>query len=441
MNININRNLVLKKNISWGLLFKILGMLLSYISIPIVLNYLGEKHYGVWITIFSVMSWVYTFDVGVGNGLKIRLTEAMSNNNLILAKEYISAAYILIIGATIFLLIIGGFGIYTVNLTHTLNIVFLEESYLQKVILVVFFFTLSNFVIGLYKQLLFAVHQSALIGLTNVLYQSIVISLIILADSYGNSSLLLVAFIYGFSNLLVGIIFTFIFFYSRKELRPHVKNFKVNNVKAIAGLGIEFFIIQLCVIIIFSTDNLIITNLLGPEAVTSYSIVAQLFQAFIVMWYLVSAPLTPLYTDAFIKNDIVWIKKTIKNLNYLFIIVTFIIILAIILGEWVTQFWLARSLEYPPYLFFFFGVFVLIRIYGDLYMSFLNAIGKLKWQLYLSIFGAVINIPLSIYCVNNLGMGSSGVILATCASLALLSVIMPIQAHIELNKRVSNENS
>lgn len=428
----INRNSVLKKNISWGFLFKVLGMILSYISIPVVLNYLGEESYGVWITIFSIMSWVYTFDVGVGNGLKIRLTEALTNKNLTLAREYISTAYILILVVTILLLIIGSISIYKVDFAQNLNVLFLEESYLKNVILISFVLTLSNFVIGLYKQLLFAVHQSALIGLTNVLYQSVVIILIIFADSYTNSSLLIVAAVYGLSNLVIGVVFTVIFFYTKKELRPHVKYFRFNNIKSIGGLGLEFFVIQLCVIVIFSTDNLIITKLLGPEAVTPYSIVGQVFQAFIVMWYLLSAPLTPLYTDAFIKNDIAWIRKTMKNLNCFFLIVIIVIILAVVFGEIVIEFWLGRSLEYPPYLFLFFGMFVLIRIYGDLYMSFLNAIGKLKWQMYLSILGAIVNIPLSIYCVKNLHMGASGVILATCISLTLLSLIMPVQTYLEL---------
>jgi Na+-driven multidrug efflux pump len=96
---------------------------------------------------------------------------------------------------------------------------------------------------------------------------------------------------------------------------------------------------------------------------------------------------------------------------------------------------LGRTLQFPAYLFLFFGVFVLIRIYGDLYMSFLNAIGKLKWQLYLSVFGAIINIPLSVLFVNTLELGSSGVILATCVSLISLSILMPFQTYLELNKK------
>lgn len=440
-NQDIDRNKILKKNISLGLIFKVFGMALSYISVPIVLNFLGEKNYGVWITLFSILSWIYTFDVGIGNGLKIRLSEAFSKKDDLLAKEYISTAYILIFAISIFLILIGSIGIFSLNFPEMLNIDFLRNSYLQKVVFISFIFTTSNFVIGLYKQLLFANHQSAFINLTNVLLQSIVILSLIVANYYFESSLLIVAFVYGIANLITSVVFTFFFFRKKMDLFPQFKYFKRRRIKDITGLGIDFFIIQLCIIVIFTTDNLIITKLLGPEIVTPYSLVNQLFQVIIVFWYLLSAPLTPLYTDAFIKNDIGWIKSTIKRLNKLFIFVILIIVVAIFIGKSVIDIWIGKELIFPPYLFLFFGFFVLVRIYSDLYMSFLNAIGKLKWQLYLSIFGAVVNIPLSVLFVKTFEFGSSGVILATCLSLLMLAVLMPYQTYLELKRREVHENS
>ena len=50
-------------------------------------------------------------------------------------------------------------------------------------------------------------------------------------------------------------------------------------------------------------------------------------------------------------------------------------------------------------------------------MYFLNGIGKIKLQLWLYVFGAVINIPLSIYFVKYMNLGSSGVILGTIFSM------------------------
>lgn len=435
-NISLDRSSIIKKNISWGLIFKILGMGLSYVSVPIILNYLGTDNYGVWITVFSVMSWIYTFDVGIGNGLKLRLTEAFANKDDVSAKKIISTAYIIIIAITFVMAIFGCVGIYYINFSKSLNINFLEESYLQQVIIINLIFILSHFIISLYKQLLFSIHQSALVSMTNVVFQIIVIGLLLTVAPLAESSLLMLSFIYGVANIVTGIIFSFVFFSKRKHLLPRMKYFDPIKVKDITGIGLGFFVIQLCTIIIFTTDNLIISKLLGPSEVTAYSVVNKLFQAFIILWYITSAPLSSLYTDAFAKNDVIWIKKTLTKLHYLFGIIVFVVSFSIFIGPVAADFWLGTNLDYPPYLFLFFAAFVLIRIYGDLHMTFLNAIGKLKWQIYISIFGAIVNIPLSILFIKQFDLGSSGVILATCMSLVLLAIIIPFQTYLELNKMI-----
>ncbi len=53
------------------------------------------------------------------------------------------------------------------------------------------------------------------------------------------------------------------------------------------------------------------------------------------------------------------------------------------------------------------------RVYEDKYIIFINETEKIKLQMYLYILGAIANIPLTIYFIKKLNIGSSGVILAT----------------------------
>ncbi|MGL5057442.1 MAG: hypothetical protein ACRC6A_08785, partial [Fusobacteriaceae bacterium] len=71
-----NNNLIM--NIISNFIFKGLGIGLSFISIPIMLKYLDKDNYGLWILILSITSWIYTFDIGIGNGLKNRLVESLA---------------------------------------------------------------------------------------------------------------------------------------------------------------------------------------------------------------------------------------------------------------------------------------------------------------------------------------------------------------------------
>ena len=45
---------------------KALAMMASFLSIPLMILYLGQEHFDVWLTLLTVMSWVVLFDRGVG---------------------------------------------------------------------------------------------------------------------------------------------------------------------------------------------------------------------------------------------------------------------------------------------------------------------------------------------------------------------------------------
>lgn len=431
----MNRGNIIKKNLSFGLIFKIISMGLSYVLIPITLNYLGEKNYGVWVTIFSILSWIYNFDVGIGVGLRNKLTEALTLKDIKLAKEYIATAYMIVLIITLVILFLGSLGIGLINLNEILNIDFISENYLKKVLFISFIFTMGNFVLGLFRQLLYATHKSSLIGLTNIVYQGLIITMILLVKkNTNNSSLAILAFIYGISNLIVGVLFSTIIFYKKSELIPNIKYINLKRIKDITGIGIEFFIIQICMIIIFTTDNLIITKLLGPESVAGYTIILKVFQTFILIASIILTPFWTLYTDAYMKKDIKWITKTIKFFNILFLLLIVSVSLAALKIDLILNLWIGKRIIYPKYLILLCGSFALIRVYGDIYFTFLNGIGKIRIQLTVFIVGALLNIPLSIYFVKNLNLGSSGVILATNICILPFIVIMPIQCFYELKK-------
>jgi len=200
------------------------------------------------------------------------------------------------------------------------------------------------------------------------------------------------------------------------------------------GLSLAFFCIQLCMIVIFTTDNLIITNLIGPEEVASYDIVYKLFQVVITISIIAQDPLWALYTDAYQKRDFKWIKQTLNRLNKLFIIFIGCVVLLYFFANPIIKFWIQRDLNISKNLILFMSLFVLVRVYGIIYMNFLNSIGKVKLQMWLYFFGAIVNIPLSIYFVNYCNFGSSGVILGTIISILSLSFILPIQAYRNLRR-------
>ena len=429
----MNRKKIIFKNVSLGVFYKILNMAIVFTTIPLLLNYLEKEQYGIWVTIFSLVNIVFFVDAGIGNGLKTKLSEALSLKNFKLAKSYISTAYISVFFISVLVLCVGIGGIFLLNLQELFNTTILENE-LKTVLLVTLFLVTTSFVLNLYKSFYYANQQASKVEFAMLIYQvTVLISTTILLH-YFPRKLLFVALFYGSLNILVGLTFTFLFFKKNKKIKPSIAAFSKEKVKDLMSLSLAFFGIQLCMIVIFATDNLIISKLLGPSDVTNYDIVYKLFQVAITISAIAQDPFWALYTDAYQKKDFVWIKKTIIRLNKLFVIFVFIIVGLFFVAKPLIKIWIQRDLLISTSLILFMAIFVLIRVYGIIYMTFLNSIGKVKVQLWLYVFGAIVNIPLSIYFVKMVNLGSSGVILGTVFSILSLSLVLPIQTFQILKK-------
>ncbi len=406
-----------------------------YFTIPYLIKYLGKESYGVWVTIFSIVNILFFVDAGIVNGLKTKLSEALSKNNIKTAQEYISTAYISIFSIAILFFVIGFFVIQNINLTNLLAIKNgIVENDLKQVFLITLIFIVFNFILSIYKTLFYAIQKSAKVELSLLLFQASVFCLIFYALHNLESSLQNVAIFYGVSNIIISILFSFFFFKKRPQLIPSFFFFNKKRVKELMSLSIEFFMIQLSMIVIFTTDNLLISNLLGPEEVTNYDVVLKLFQVLIMISLIVLDPFWALFSDAYQKKDFLWIRATIKRLNYFFIVFLICVITLVFAAPKIIPFWIEEEIKIEQLLLYSMGIFVTVRVYAAIYMYFLNGIGNIKLQMWLYLFGAIINIPISIILVKHYHLGSSGIIIGTIISILANTILLPIQTNKILKK-------
>ena len=82
------------KNIVYTFVLKGLSFIISLLYVPILLSCLDEKIYGVWLALTSVVSWLSLFDIGIGNGLKSKLTESLAVNNIEYSRKLVSTSYV-----------------------------------------------------------------------------------------------------------------------------------------------------------------------------------------------------------------------------------------------------------------------------------------------------------------------------------------------------------
>lgn len=208
---------------------------------------------------------------------------------------------------------------------------------------------------------------------------------------------------------------------------PNFQGFDKNKVSPLLSLGIKFFIIQFAVLVVFMTDKILITQLLGPEHVTPYEVLFKLFSVFTVIHGLLLAPLWPAYSDAYQRGDLDWIRSSIKQqIKVAMILFVGAFILAAI-GHWVVKLWIGDEIVVSNMLYYLFAVFIAFSVWSNVFVYFVNAINEPGVQLYTSIIAAIINIPLSICLVKVFELGLNGIISATIVSLSIFAFLGPIQ--------------
>lgn len=74
---------------------KLISVILSMVTVPMTLSYLGKERYGIWLTISSTLAFISFADFGLGNNLVNSISKAHANNNLFFAKIEISNSFFL----------------------------------------------------------------------------------------------------------------------------------------------------------------------------------------------------------------------------------------------------------------------------------------------------------------------------------------------------------
>ncbi|KXS43212.1 MAG: polysaccharide biosynthesis protein [Candidatus Frackibacter sp. T328-2] len=436
---NDARSAKIKKNIVYTFGLRFLAILASFLLIRVTYDFLNNKAiYGVWLTILSVLSWINYFDIGLGNGLRNKLAESISNDEKEKGKIYVSTAYavifVLVILLTLIYLIVFPF----LNWNDIFNIELISQQQLKLLLKVVVILYLLKFLFSLINSISFASHDAMMPPLIQVITNYLVLFILLLLLKFGFSGIVVVGGVYSGVNAIIVFIASILLFLTRyRKIAPSFRFIRLEYVRDLFGLGIKFFILQIAALVIFTTDNIIITRVLGPEYVTSYQVVFKLFNVFNIIAGIILTPIWSAYTEAFTKKDYDWMRSTLKKLMFLMIFLVIGVSIMVLLSKKIILIWMGENLGISYLLITLMAVSIVIRVWSAIFANISNGINRIKVQLITSIIAGIINVPLSIYFAKNLGLGNSGVIIGTIISLSIFAIFGSIDIYRILFRRKS----
>ena len=428
------------KNFTLSFLYKFFGILINFLIIPLTVNYLDKIQYGIWATLLSIMTWITFFDIGLGYGLRNKMTEAISRNDIKTVKIYLSTGYFTILFIAFILFGLLSISVLFVDFTIIFNTSYLSNNDFMRLIFFVGTFMIGNFVLSLINQVFFAYQKASLVGLVNLISSFVTLGLVYLLINFTVSNLLYYGLGYGTALFFTNMLATLLFFHKHKEITPSIKYFDISKIKDITNLGAQFFIIQISSLVVFFTSNILVSQLLGPDKVQAYDIAFKIFSVISMLHNMLLTPLWPAYTKAYVENDIKWIRGTIKKLNLLMIPIIFVTIIVAIFVTDIVRIWTGINMTFPKYLLFYMAVYTIVSTWNNIYAFFLSGVSKVNLQIYTAVLGAIIYIPLGVYLVQYQGMGSPGIVLAGIISLLLSSIVTPIHSYYILRTKEEKLN-
>jgi O-antigen/teichoic acid export membrane protein len=279
---------------------------------------------------------------------------------------------------------------------------------------IVFGFLCLQLVVKLITTIYTADQHHSMQGKINFFIQVGSLLLIWIMTKTSESSLLVFGVIFSALPVVILLWFNLFAFNNRYiDFKPSIKLWKKEYLKEIFGLGFIFFVIQISGIVLYTTDNFIISKLFSPKEVVPYTIAFKYISISSMLFSIIATPYWSSINEAFNRKDFEWIKKAMKNLKKMSFIFVFLIFFMVIISKLVYQFWIGTKISIPSSLTIFMALFIVSSIIVTPYTIFLNGTGKIKIQAIQSVIAALINIPLSIFFAKTLNIGVNGIILAT----------------------------
>ncbi|HVS93268.1 MAG TPA: oligosaccharide flippase family protein [Mucilaginibacter sp.] len=428
------RTIRIKKNIAWSFLIKGASVLISYLLVPLTLHYINNLQYGIWITISSLVAWTSTFDIGLGNGLRNKLAHSNALNDNENNVKYVSTTYamLFIIGASIFLvfLIAGSF----FNWNQLLNIPGEITYSIWPVIVITMGAFCIQFVLQPVNSILTATHDPFKSSLILLFCQFLtLVTVFILTKATQGSLMILVIAATGAPVLVFLIANIYLFGTSLKSLKPRLSAIDFSSAKRLLNVGGVFFIIQVGALILYETDNIVIAKTLGPADVTIFNIAFKYFSILTVVLAIVMTPYWSAFTDAYAKKDMDWIRNSMKKMRRLWLYATIAALVLCGISNIVYKLWVGTSISF--WISLSLAINVSVQTWQIIHSYMLNGVGKLRVQLVLVVIAGILNIPLSVILIGQIGI--PGTVVANIVLQLLMNAVLTYQCRLIMEEKAS----
>jgi O-antigen/teichoic acid export membrane protein len=294
---------------------KALTIVISFVSVPLTVHYLGSERYGVWLTIGSLLTWMSMTDFGIaGNALVNLLADAHGKEDKRLAGQHAASAFWALVGLS---LCIGSIFLFSFHYIPWQEVFHVSSAVPAAELSLACAYSLIFFVVGFPLSMVSSVYgayqDGFMANIWNIAGSALaLISLIVVAQMKGGLPQLVLA-ISG-TRTLVGLANVYYMFFRKYPwLVPRPSAVRWSSTKHLLSLGGNYMITQLAGLGIYQSQPMIITQMLGPSYVVIFVVTQKIVTLPLDLVFMGTAPFISAYGEAKARADWGWIRGAFRN--------------------------------------------------------------------------------------------------------------------------------
>lgn len=390
-----------------------IGIATNIIYVPFALEQLGSEAFGMWMVVMSVVMYlgISQFGIGPATAALIAKTGDPVKQNAILSESlrYLCIASLVLVALTGFAAVSPATWIGIFGRGGQAD----ASAAVLAVVIMAFFYAL---------RLPSSVFPAAFIGMQAVhwerLYSAILppvtALLALLLTRYVDGGIVMLALLTGVGQFVVGVVAGIHLVIQYPHLRFSVLNWlekKTNDISLLSSGG-RFWVISLAALVVWGTDNILISYFIGPDAVTPYAVTFKLFSAAYAIFLIVNSALWPMFGRAVGEGDWVWVATTYNKATVLLPILGGLVwIGGVLFAEPIINMWTGSAGYGGALVVFALGGYGYALSLINTHATLLGGINETHGMVWVGIAEAMANLVFSMILLNWLGIG--GVALGT----------------------------
>ena len=385
-----------------------------------VVDGLGARRFGFWITFTGLALIVGSLDLGVGSGLVTAVARGLGQGEDRLRVVVSSAAVGLALVATLLLGVTLGFAHLLPRWEGFALSRVVASNELVGTVLIVGGAAAAGVVFSIGPRTQQGLQEGDVVGLWQALGFAVQVLLTISAWVADGGMLAFVAA--GVSGPVVSACSNSLWLFGRRRhLRPRLADIDWSETQALMSAGALYFALGVSAVVAYQVDSLVVGARLGAVEAAEFGFASRLMMTVPMLVGFFITPLWPAYADAHSRGDSEWMRRTFwTSLSIAAIAGVLIGSLAVAIAPLLIDSWSLQQVAVNRGLLLALFVVALEACVGGPVAMFLNGVGVVRIQVLSSGGMAIVNLALSLWLVGKIGLVGPVVATAVAQPIVLI---------------------